>query len=179
MPIYSVISAEELEVLTSGLEILERLRSDEVLKNLFLYGLTNERLLIEAAKAAVAESNDLDAEIDITQLAIAMPLHSSTISSLFGSGLKLEREEFSYLGAGAEGARTESFVFAHYHPKATIRSFSVLAISEDNNWLDDFLTQHKANTLETDRNQPATLPKNKVNSQVKSVREVVEGLLDR
>lgn len=146
MPInrYQDITEEQLLKLHDGLDILEALDLEAVHGlDLFIYGLTQSESLVDAAKESIADEAEIsENDVQLSEIAVAIPLSSDTIHYLAGSGLKIRREDFAYAGSGGEGIRTSSFTFAHFKPTCSISDFSQMAIASSDSWLDDFLKQY-------------------------------------
>jgi hypothetical protein len=169
MPRYIDIDAKRLEALHAGLDLLEALdRSEggEALRHLDLhvYGICNDPQVLDAAREAIADSNDLaEEDVQVAEVAVSIPISADTIYALLGSGIRLEREEFAYMGTGGEGIRSMSFTFAHYKPTVTLSNFSKLAIASSDSWVDDFLRKEGTGqaaqiTPNVHRTQEATQP---------------------
>lgn len=165
MPRYIEIDAERLAKLHAGLELLEQVDRDAIGSlDLFLYGLSNNPQIIDAAKEAVAEAEEVSEEdVQLSEIAVAIPIGSDIIYYLDGSGLILRREDFAYMGGGGEGARAQSFAFAHYKPRVTLNYFTKLALASSNAWLDDFLLKEGSGataqvTQNVRRTEEATQP---------------------
>jgi hypothetical protein len=141
MPRYIDVNPERLSNLHGALELIESVDRDAFRNlDLHIYGLTNNPQIVDAAKEAVAENADVaEEDVQLSEVAVAIPLSSDIIYYLAGSGLNLRREDFAYMGAGGEGIRTMSFTFSHYKPQVTLSYFSKLAIASSDAWLDDFL----------------------------------------
>jgi hypothetical protein len=155
MPRYIDVNPERLSNLHGALELIESV-DREAFRNLDLhvYGITNNPQIVDAAKEAIAENADVTEEdVQLSEVAIAIPLSADIIYYLAGSGLNLRREDFAYLGAGGEGIRTMSFTFSHYKPQVTLSYFSKLAVASSDAWLDDFLRKEGTN-------KPATVTQN-------------------
>ena len=165
MPRYIDVSPEDLEKLHEGLKLLEMVDRDAVNGlDLFLYGISNNAQIVDAAKEAVADNEELtEDDVQLAEVAVAIPLSSDTSYYLNGSGLILRREDFAYLGGGGEGVRTLTFAFAHYHPRVTLSYFTKLAIASSDAWLDEFLRKEGTNkpaqiTQNVRRTEEATQP---------------------
>lgn len=165
MPTYIGIQPEDLHKLHDGLKLLEMVDLDAVHGlDLFVYGLTTNAQIIDAAKEAIAESEDVaEEDVALTEVAVAIPLSSDTSYYLTGSGLILRNEDFAYMGTGGEGVRTESFTFAHYHPRVVLNYFSKIALASSDSWLDDFLRKEGSGkpaqvTQNVRRTEEATQP---------------------
>ena len=155
MPRYIEVDAERLSKLHEGLELIESV-DREAFRNLDLhiYGITNNPQIIDAAKEAIAESEELtEQDVQLAEVAVAIPLSADTIYAIAGSGITLRREDFAYMGSGGEGVRTMSFAFSHYRPKVVLSYFSKLAVAASDAWLDDFLRKEGTN-------KPATVTQN-------------------
>jgi hypothetical protein len=142
---YIEITEENLLNLHDSLELLEMLDRDKMMElDLHVYGITQEPSLIDAAKEAIADGaeNEIsEQDVQLTEIAVAIPVSADFLYVLGGSGLKLKREEFAYLGQGGEGIRTLSFAFASFKPTAALSSMSQLALASSDSWLDDYLQQ--------------------------------------
>jgi len=141
MPRYVEINAERLSHLHEGLELLEQVDRDAMRTlDLFLYGLTNNPQILDAAKEAIAEDAEIaEEDVQLSEVAVAIPVGSDIIYYLDGSGLILRKEDFAYMGSGGEGVRALSFAFAHYKPRVTLNYFTKIALASSDAWLDDFL----------------------------------------
>jgi hypothetical protein len=165
MPRYIDVDPERLSKLHEGLELIESV-DREAFRNLdlFIYGITNNAQIIDAAKEAIAEDADVtEQDVQLAEVAVAIPLSSDIIYYLAGSGLTLRREDFAYMGTGGEGVRTMSFAFSHYRPKVTLGYFGKLAVASSDAWLDDFLRKEgsgkpAAVTPNVRRTEEATQP---------------------
>lgn len=169
MPRYIDIDAERLSALHDGLELLEavdRAEGGDAFKSLDLhvYGVTNDPQILDAAREAIADSNDLaEQDVQVSEVAVSIPIGADTIYALLGSGIRLDREDFAYMGTGGEGIRSMSFTFAHYKPTVTLHNFSKLAIASSDSWVDDFLRKEGTGQAATitpnvHRTQEATQP---------------------
>jgi len=155
MPRYIDVNPERLSNLHGALELIESV-DREAFRNLDLhiYGITNNPQIVDAAKEAIAESADVTEEdVQLSEVAVAIPLSADIIYYLAGSGLNLRREDFAYQGAGGEGIRTMSFAFSHYKPQVTLSYFSKVALASSDAWLDDFLKKEGSG-------KPATVTQN-------------------
>jgi hypothetical protein len=141
MPRYIDVNPERLSDLHGALELIESV-DREAFRNLDLhiYGITSNPQIVDAAKEAIAENADLaEEDVQLSEVAVAIPLSADIIYYLAGSGLKLQREDFAYMGSGGEGVRTMGFAFSHYKPTVNLGYFSKLALASSDAWLDDFL----------------------------------------
>lgn len=165
MPRYIDVRPEDLDKLHEGLKLLEMVDRDAVAGlDLYVYGISNNAQIVDAAKEAIADDAELDeSDVQLSEVAVAIPLSSDTSYYLNGSGLILRREDFAYLGGGGEGVRTLSFAFAHYHPRVTLSYFSKIALASSDAWLDEFLRKEGTNkpaqiTQNVRRDEEATQP---------------------
>jgi len=165
MPRYIEVDAESLSKLHAGLTLLEQVDSDAMRTlDLFLYGLTNNPEIVDAAKEAIADDAEVDeSDVQLTEVAVAIPMGSDIIYYLDGSGLILRREDFAYMGSGGEGIRQMSLAFSHYKPRVTLKYFSKLALASSDAWLDDFLRKEGSGQAATvkqnvHRTEEATQP---------------------
>lgn len=162
---YIDITPERLSEIHAGLELIEQVNKEAVRDlDLYVYGLTDNYQIVDAAKEAVAEDSEVtESDVQLAEVAVAIPLSSDIISYLAGSGLKLRREDFAYMGSGGEGVRTMSFAFAHYKPTVVLGYFSKLAVASSDGWLDDFLAKEGTGkpaqvTQNVHRTEEATQP---------------------
>src|ERR1019366_2514873 len=98
MPRFIEIDESKLVALHDGLDLLEMLDRDAVGSlELYVYGITTDPGIVDAAKEAVADSKDVSEEdVQLSEVAVAIRLSTDTIYSLHGSGIKLNREDFAY-----------------------------------------------------------------------------------
>jgi hypothetical protein len=162
---YIEINEERLEKLHDGLELMEMLDREAMHSlDLHVYGVSNNPQLLDAAREAIAESEELaEEDVQIAEVAVAIPISADTIYALLGSGIKLTREDFAYLGTGGEGTRTMSFTFAHYKPTVNMGAFTKIALASSESWLDDFLRKEGSGqaakvTQNVHRTEEATQP---------------------
>ena len=165
MPRYVEIDAERLPHLHEALELLEMVDRDAMRTlDLHLYGLTSNPQIVDAAKEAIAESEDVaEEDVQLAEVAVSIPLSSDMVYYLTGSGLTLRDEDFAYMGGGGEGVRTQSFTFSHYKPRVPLSYFSKIALASSDAWLDDFLRKESAGkpaevTQNVRRSEEATQP---------------------
>jgi hypothetical protein len=165
MPRYIDVQPADLDKLHEGLKLLEMVDRDAVAGlDLFVYGISNNPQIVDAAKEAIADSEELDeSDVQLAEVAVAIPLSSDTSYYLNGSGLILRREDFAYLGSGGEGVRTLSFAFSHYHPRVALNAFTKIALASSDAWLDEFLRKEGSNqpaqvTHNVRRDEEATQP---------------------
>jgi hypothetical protein len=164
-PRYIEVDAESLSKLHAGLTLLEQVDGDAIRTlDLFLYGLTTNAEIVDAAREAIADDAEVEeSDVQLTEVAVAIPMSSDIIYYLDGSGLILRREDFAYMGSGGEGVRTLSFTFAHYKPRVTLSYFTKLALASSNEWVDDFLRKEGSGqgasvTKNVHRTEEATQP---------------------
>ncbi len=163
---YIEITSDQLSSLHTGLELLEMLDQEAVNGlDLCVYGITTNAQILDAAREAIADSEELaEEDVQIAEVAVAIPISSDTIYALHGSGVKLDREDFAYMGSGGEGVRNLSFLFGHYKPTVNLNYFSKLAVASSKSWLDDFLRKEGTNrqpaqiTPAVHRTEEATQP---------------------
>ena len=162
---YVDINEERLSRLHEGLELLETVDREAMHSlDLYLYGISNNPQLLDAAREAIADSEELEEQdVQLTEIAVAIPLGADTIYALMGSGIRAKREDFAYIGGAGEGVRSMSFAFGHFKPQITLSAFSKLALASSDSWIDDFLRQEGSGqqakiTPAVHRNQEATQP---------------------
>lgn len=165
MPRYIDVNSEQLSNLHEALNLLESVDRDAFSGlDLFIYGLSDNPQIVDAAKEAIAESEEVSEEdVQLSEVAVAIQLSADMIYYLAGSGLRLQREDFAYMGQGGEGVRTFSFAFAHYKPTANLGYFKKLAVASSDAWLDDFLRKEGSGkpavvTQNVRRTEEATQP---------------------
>jgi len=165
MPRYVEINAERLSHLHEGLELLEQVDRDAMnTLDLYLYGISTNPQIIDAAKEAIAEDAELEeSDVQLSEVAVAIRMSSDIIYYLDGSGLALHKEDFAYMGSGGEGVRQLSFAFSHYKPRVTLSYFTKIALASSDAWLDDFLRKEGSGqgaqvTKNVHRTEEATQP---------------------
>jgi len=130
---FATVTAEELLKLREGLDILSKLEDTrEMLRDIYIYGISSDMAILDAAKEAIAaESEERISEenVQLSEVAIAIPLSSDIVYYLTGSGLKLNREEFAYTGEAGEGVRELGFQWARMKPTITAGNFSQMALA--------------------------------------------------
>jgi hypothetical protein len=140
---YLDISEDQALKLREGLELLETLDRDAVRElDLCIYGLTSDPQVLDAAREAIASDSEdeiSEEDVQLGEVAIAIPISSDTIYALTGSGIKLKDEYFVYPGVGGEGTRRGYFFSANYRPVVTMHSFSHMALAASDSWIDDYL----------------------------------------
>lgn len=141
---YLEIDAKRLEELWAGMDILESVDLDKLQEfDLFLYGLTTSETIVDAAKESIADNADLSEEdVELSEVAVAIPLGADSIRILLGSGFTAKREDFAYMGTGGEGIRKLSFIFSSFKPTLAVSEFTTMALAQSDAWLDDFLKQY-------------------------------------
>jgi hypothetical protein len=166
---YLDISEDQALKLREGLELLETLDRDAVRGlDLCLYGLSSDPQVLDAAREAIASDSEdeiAEQDVQIGEVAVAIPISSDTIYALTGSGIKLKDEYFAYAGVGGEGTRRGYFFSANYRPTVTMHSFSHVALASSDSWVDDFLEKTGGKGVspteikkKVQRSEPATQP---------------------
>jgi hypothetical protein len=162
---YVETTAEELQKLRDGLAIIERLyRSSGVdIPKLYLYGLSTDIDVLDAAKEAIAAYSDeelSEEDVQLTEVALELGLSDDVLYYLLGSGVKLGRgDEFAYQGTQGEGIREIGWQWTRRQPTVTVGSLSKMALSSDSGWGDKFLAQYGSKTpmtVNVHRTAPAT-----------------------
>ena len=162
---YVDIKQEDLLKLRDGLEILDRLDNDNR-QQIYLYGISQDPIILDAAREAVAESADdpaiTEESVQLAEVAVSVPLSADGIYALTGSGLPLDSgdDEFAYRTQG-EGVRVVAASWARVKAKVTIADFTRIALASDSIYLNRFLSQRGTNTpaaiqREVKREVPAT-----------------------
>jgi hypothetical protein len=166
------VSSHDLMDARPGLQLVERLLEDEHFTP-YVYGMTTDVEILEAAQAAIADDAGRDEEgnpaanVKLSEVAVAIPFSGDILYSLAGSGLLLQHEDFAYISPN-EGARTMSFRWAGVRPRVNLKDFTVLALSDDDMYLDEFLKQ---NATKQQEEAPATVQRT-VPQAVKSSRRI-------
>ena len=161
---YVDVTADDLKNLRQALVLLERLRSGGEPLNLYLYGITTDPGVLDAAKEAIAAYGDdetvTESDVQLAEIAVEMRLNSDTLYYLNGSGARLQKgDEFTYLGGPGEGAREIGWNWTRRGPTVTLASFTHMAVAEDSGWGDKFLMQYGQKIplkIDVKRNQPST-----------------------
>lgn len=145
MEYYLEIDEDKALKLREGLELLETLDRDAIKEfDLCLYGLTNDPSVLDAAREAIASDSEdeiTENDVQLGEVAVAIPINSDAIWALTGSGIKLRKESFVYPGGEGEGPRSGYFFSAQYHPTVTMHSFSHMALASSDSYIDRFLQQ--------------------------------------
>ena len=141
---YVEMDEARLVDLHDGLETLEMLDREAIHDlDLYLYGLTSSAAIVDAAKEAIADEAEInEADVQLSEVAVAIPISADVIYALSGSGLRMRKESFAYTGVAGEGIRTSMFAFSSYKPTAAFTDFSTMALALSDSWLDDFLKQY-------------------------------------
>jgi hypothetical protein len=141
---YINVTEEQINSLRDALSLLDHLNPDKsATLDLYLYAMVNSVGVVDAAKEAVAETAEQEmdeTQVQISQVAVAVPVSSDTLYYLAGSGLKLHREDFVYV-SGNDGPRQGSFAFSHYKPTLSLREMQNLVLADSDAWLDQFVRQ--------------------------------------
>ena len=163
---YIELDKERLMRLHEGLELLEQVDRQAVAgMDLRIYGITSNEQVLDSAREAIAdEAGVAEQDVQITEVAIAIPISSDTIYALTGSGIRLSNEEFAYASPnGRKGVAEMSFTFASYKPTVNANAFSKMALGASSGWVADFL-QREGNkqpvqiTPNVHRTEEATQP---------------------
>lgn len=172
---YTEVGKEELSEARPGLMLVERVsRNNNEPIYLYLYGLTSDSLVLTSAYETLIDGFDEEEETEErsavqkpTQVAVCIPLNSDTLYYLTGSGLLLQDESFAYM-TGEDGARKNHLSNPRPRPRMTLDDFTKMAISDDESWLDDFLTEHGAASkpVVVKRDQQAVMASKKSSTNV-------------
>jgi hypothetical protein len=141
---YVNVTESQLISFRDSLSLIDHLDPDKSQTlELFLYGIVSSVGVVDAAKEAIAQTSKqqiTETQVQLSQVAVAVPLSSDTLYYLTGSGLKLHREDFVYV-SGNDGPRQGSFSFSHYKPTLSIRDMQGLVLADSNAWLSQFIRQ--------------------------------------
>ena len=158
---YIVVTTHQIEDLRAAMDLFEQLWDEDIDEHaLYLYGMVeNDPALLTPMEEAVKEENDLHTSMKIEKGVVVIPVSSDTLYYLTGSGMILRREDFSYISNGE--IRSSSLTWSTQEPRATIASFSKLALSANDYHAEDFLKWEGATALENstdtaERTQEAT-----------------------
>lgn len=183
------VSREQLLELHHALSLFEKLNSDIIGElDLYLYAITTSPTILDAAKEAIADyMNDTATEeavavseqdVELSEVAVAIPCSSDALYYLLGTGLKVQQEEFVYnSGDSGEGVRQMSFVHATFKPRMAITDFTEIALAQSSSWADEFLKrfgQHDPALVEkkqVNRTEEATQPAEPMSGTVRGSRE--------
>lgn len=163
------IQQDQLLKLRDGLEILGQIWDSDESPRVYLYGISNDPVVLDAAREAIAEQMDdetvTEDTIQLAEVAVCIPLSGDVIYALTGSGITLEQgdDEFAYVGGKGEGIRTSGFNWARVKPQVAVGEFTRLALAGDSVWLDRFLQQRGTNQpaqiqQKVQRSAPAVAP---------------------
>ena len=165
------VDARTLHAARPGLELAEEVLDDSTI---YLYGLTSKQTVLLAAQDALTESEEDGFNEHMTEVAVALYLGKGALSLLFGSGMVLNDQAFSYV-SGADGARTSYFTVADSHrgkPKVVIKDLTRMALADSDIWLDEFRQQYgKPAYYETTVDRGAT-PAVKASSKKHTVNSI-------
>jgi hypothetical protein len=142
---YIDVTEEQLHKLHDGLEMLEMLDRDAMEAfDLHLYGITKDPSVLDAAREVIADDAEgemSEEDVQLSEIAVAIPLGADTVYAFGGSGIKLKNESFAYMES-AQGIRTGYFLSANWRPTVALSQFSQLALASSDSWLDDFFRQY-------------------------------------
>jgi hypothetical protein len=151
---------QELHSIREALSLLERIEvglTDKL--DVFVYGVTQNPAIIDAAKEAIAKTyyeaeEEIDeSDVELAEVAVAIPLSSDILYYLTGSGLKLRAGDFVYRSAEGGGIKSGDFLHSDFKPSVTIHDFSHVGLAESNSSVDQFLNRYG-------KGQGATIKKN-------------------
>ena len=161
---YVTVTAEELDHLRAGLQILESLNDyDDDRNTIYFYGLTTNSVLLDTVKEAVsywANEEIAEQDVKVDQAVFIFPLSADILYYLTGSGVKMTSGEAVYSG-GSEGPQEVSLKKSNMGGyKATVGQFATMALSKDEFNGHDFLlkygtTAQQAQPQEVKRTEPA------------------------
>jgi hypothetical protein len=161
---YVTVTAEELGHLREGLQVLESLNEyEEQTVEIYFYGLTDNSVLLDAVKEAVAywaEEEVAEQDVNVTEAVLIFPASADVLYYLTGSGLTLRDGEAVYSSGGGEGPRSvylKNAIRGGF--KASAGEFKTMALSRDDMSGEDFLLQYgnktQAAPQEVGRTEPA------------------------
>ena len=150
---YVNVSRQQIEDLRPAIDLLMQIWGEDLDKNsLFLYG------MVEDSSPVLASMDDVVGG-KVSSGVVAIPLDSDALYFLTGSGYALKKESFLYASGGE--LRTANFSEVDQEPVVTLSSFSKLALSSSNAWMDRYFKLENPEDLssahgEVDRTEPAT-----------------------
>jgi len=150
---YTELYSGDEERLKDGLTILERV-VDRSLLDIWIYGITSDPAILDVAKEAIVadtEGSELtldESDIELTEVALALPASSDSLNLLLGSGYPLRDLTFLYQGGEGEGIRDVTFSGSHTTSgTVTIDKLGKRALAESNTYLDEFLRKRGSGTM--------------------------------
>ena len=140
------VTEEQLLQLRGSLELLGMLDRDKIKDlDLYIYGMTNNQGILDAAREAIAEEsydeNISEEDVTLTEIAVAIPVYADNIYYLTGSGIRFGNEESFVYTSENEGARSATFASAHFKPHVSLADFEHLSIADSDAWLSDYLSK--------------------------------------
>lgn len=160
---YIIVTPHQIDDLRAAMDLFEQLWDEDIDEHaLYIYGMVQgDPSLIAPLEEAVREENDLHEAVKIETAIIVIPVSSDTLYYLTGSGLILKNESFSYLSN--KEIRTSSLGWSSQEPRATLSSFSKIALSANDFHAEDFLKWEGsaalgAGSTETKRTEKITEP---------------------
>jgi hypothetical protein len=146
---YIETTEEQLLRLRDSLELLGQLDQSKVKDlDLCIYGMTRNQSIIDAAREAIAEEtydeNITEADVTLSEVAVAIPISADTIYALTGNGIKVGHgETFTYLGE-SEGPKTASFGSASFKPTISLHDLEDICLADSDGWSFEYLQKHSA-----------------------------------
>jgi hypothetical protein len=127
---YVNVSRQQVEDMRPVIELLFQIWGEDIDQNaLFLYGMVDQNSpVIAAMKSETGQS--------VTAGVVAIPISTDALYYLTGSGYALKREAFLYASGGE--LRTSVFGEADQEPVVTLSSFTKLALSSSDSWMDRY-----------------------------------------
>lgn len=157
---YFEVTQHSLEDARPGLALAEQLLQNDNFAP-YLYAITAKSDVLLACEAAIDEDAG-EQGVSLGLVALAISFSSDTIQYLAGSGLLLQNEEFAYL-SGNDGARVLGLQWSGQRPRVRLTDFSVMALSDSDMDLDEFMKQHGGSA-------PAETPKTVSREAVPAVK---------
>lgn len=151
---YFETDERDLLALMKGLQIIERLNPEKVSNlTLFLYGTTSDPAILSEAKEIIMDyaedywdeggrSTLTEADIELPEIAVSIPVSSDILYGLLGSGIRAAGLEFAYLGEGGEGVRERSFInTSTSRRRISLRLLNKASLADTDTQLSRFLTR--------------------------------------
>lgn len=129
---YINVSAQQVEDLRPAVDLFVQLWGEDLDKGaIYLYGMVDESSPIIPSMEASAGTKNISYGV------VAIPVNSDTLYFLTGSGYSMKHEDFVYVDNSE--TRTANFADSQSETVVTLSSFTKLAISSSNTFMDRFL----------------------------------------
>lgn len=154
---YVNVSREQIEDLRPVIDLLTQIWGEDLDENaLYLYGMVDDTSPVIPIMTDETDST-------VSAGVVAIPLNTDALYYLTGSGYVLKREQFLY--ASDNELRTANFGDADQEAIVTLSSFTRLALSNSDAWMDRYFKLENPEAIsspsphgEVDRTEKATDP---------------------